>query len=164
MIEVMGAIFIITVGIVGVANMLPSFISMATANSSQLVASYLAQEGVEIIRNIRDGNWLEQDAWDEGLTGCPSPAGCEVDHTVLGMENPTLSTYQDRYLYVDGTNNLYRYIGSPGPSDSRTKFKRRITIASGGGGTFLDVSVDVFWQEKGRTYHALARESLYNWK
>ena len=56
-----------------------SIVALITANllgqkesESQIIASNLAREGIEVVRNIRDSNWLKQDTdptveWDEGL-------------------------------------------------------------------------------------------------
>jgi hypothetical protein len=37
-------------------------------NQSKLIAYYLGQEGIENIRNIRDTNWLNDRAWDQGIS------------------------------------------------------------------------------------------------
>jgi hypothetical protein len=42
-------------------------------NSSKLVATYLAQEGIEAVRNKRDSNWLANKDWNsELLSNMPS--------------------------------------------------------------------------------------------
>ena len=68
LIEVIVAIFLITVGTVGAFTLMQRTIAFTAVSSSQLVASYLAQEGIEIIRNIRDTNYLEVSVWDDGLS------------------------------------------------------------------------------------------------
>ena len=160
--EVIVAIFILTVGIIGVSALITSTISSAIHSSNKLVAAYLAQEGIEIIRNIRDTNWIQQSTnWDEGLTICS--AGCEADYNISTAEDPTLTSYgSGRFLYIDGTNRFYRYIDIPGPSDAVTKFKRKITITSIDVDT-LNVSAFVSWEEKGIPYTVTAKEYLYDW-
>ncbi len=56
--EVMIGILILTVAIVSASNLLSSLIRTNQINVSTLQAYYLAQEGVEAVRNIRDANWL----------------------------------------------------------------------------------------------------------
>ena len=54
--EAIVAIFVITTGIVGVLSLVTQTISSATFSKDKLIAAYLAQEGIEIVRNIRDTN------------------------------------------------------------------------------------------------------------
>lgn len=42
-------------------------------NEQRVTAAYLAQECLEIIRNNRDTNWLQNQAWDNNITAMPAP-------------------------------------------------------------------------------------------
>ncbi len=166
LLEVLITVFLLTVGIVGIFAIIPQLMASVSFSSSQLTANYLVQEGIEIIRNIRDGNWLEYRAdpanpWDEGLALCVN--GCEIDYTILGLEDPALNPWQDRYLYIDGTNGFYRYISSPSVNDIKTQFKRKITTTAISGNSYR-VTVEVFWEERGNSYQVTAIGDLYNWK
>ena len=68
LIEVIVAIFLITVGTVGAFSLIQRTIAFTVISSSRLVAANLAQEGIEIVRNTRDTNWLSDNPWDEGLS------------------------------------------------------------------------------------------------
>lgn len=73
LLEAIVSIFIVTVGVGGVFMLINQTISSGQNVSSKLKATYLAQEGIENIRNVRDSNWLKQRAnpavlWDEGIT------------------------------------------------------------------------------------------------
>lgn len=160
--EVIVAIFIITAGVVGVLSLISQTVGSVTISSQRLTAAYLAQEGIEIVRNIRDTNWLEDVAWDDGLgvsdweadyddanlTSCPFP--CDYENNL-------------RFLKIDG--GFYNYISGTG-----AEFKRKITISREeyppGSGRYdkITVTVEVFWQEKGRPHSVPVQENLYNWK
>lgn len=56
--EVMIGIMILTVAIVSASNLLVSLVKTNRLNVQTLQAYYLAQEGLEAVRNIRDTNWL----------------------------------------------------------------------------------------------------------
>jgi len=56
--EVIVAISIITLIILAATNLLVSSMRVNTHNVKQIVAYNLAQEALEGLRNIRDGNWL----------------------------------------------------------------------------------------------------------
>ncbi len=148
-IEAIIAIFILTVAIIGVYS---SFSRMAISTSilsSRLIASYLAKEGIEVIRNIRDTNWLTPQNWDTNLTDCVT--GCQVDY-----KSDALDAYTGDYLNIDA-DNFYSY-----SSGTPTKFKRKITITSESDGS-LKVSALVEWQERGEQYSFEAEEYLYDW-
>jgi len=57
--EVVVAISLITVGITAIFTLYQQTISITRVSSQRLIAAYLAQEGIEIVRNIRDTNWIE---------------------------------------------------------------------------------------------------------
>lgn len=61
--EVMIGIMILTVAIVSATNLLVGLISTNQNNMTSLKAYYLAQEGLEAVRNIRDTNWLHNQDW-----------------------------------------------------------------------------------------------------
>ena len=60
--------------------------SIQTGNKIQkrIVAAHLAQEGVEVIRNIRDSNWLSGSNWTAnintaGIAGCVDYDDSSID-------------------------------------------------------------------------------------
>lgn len=61
--EVMIGIMILTVAIVSATSLLVGLISTNQNNLTTLQAYYLAQEGLEAVRNIRDTNWLHNLGW-----------------------------------------------------------------------------------------------------
>lgn len=158
MLEVIGAIFILTVGIGAAFSLISQTLSTASLAKEKLIASYLVQEGIEIIRNMRDGNFLEGEAWDEGLTNCSG--GCIVDYNHSygpNQEDPNLPAYSGQYLNID-SNGFYSH-----SSGIQTNFQRKVTITEPEANT-LRILSEVFWQEKGRTHSFKAMEELRNWK
>lgn len=70
------AIGIFTVGISVAINLISSVLTNAgTRTRDKIVAGYLAQEGIEVMRNIRDNNWVTGVDWLNGITTCTT-AGC----------------------------------------------------------------------------------------
>ncbi|MCX6735238.1 MAG: prepilin-type N-terminal cleavage/methylation domain-containing protein [Candidatus Peregrinibacteria bacterium] len=61
--EVMIGMMILTVAIVSASNLLTGIIDSNRNNLTTLQAYYLSQEGLEIVRNIRDTNWLHNKDW-----------------------------------------------------------------------------------------------------
>lgn len=61
--EVMIGIMILTVAVVTATNLLVGLMRGNQSNLTSLQAYYLAQEGLEAVRNIRDTNWLHNLNW-----------------------------------------------------------------------------------------------------
>lgn len=61
--EVMIGMMILTVAIVSASNLLTGIIDSNRNNLTTLQAYYLSQEGLEMVRNIRDTNWLHNKDW-----------------------------------------------------------------------------------------------------
>ena len=149
LIEIVVAMFLLIVGTVGAFALIQRTIAFTAVSSSQLVASYLSQEGIEIIRNIRDTNYLEGSVWDDGIG---LGADYRLDYQSLNFPDVTCGNYLK--------HNGNFYVCS---SDATGKFQRKITITK----PELDkiiVSVEVSWQERARTHQVFTQTELYNWR
>jgi prepilin-type N-terminal cleavage/methylation domain-containing protein len=190
-IEMIISIFILSIGIVGVFNAF-SIVNILTSDTTdRLTATYLAQEGMEIARNIRDINWLKMDycsenpeslecttfpAWDDNLAalGTCNSSGCEADYTSEAMSGTS-----GNYFYLD-SNGFYNY----NTGGTKTKFQRKILITYGtdsDGNTvnyIMDVVVQVSWDAKATVLNSsgfsassctdgkncvITKETLYDW-
>lgn len=157
--EVIIAAFVIIIGIIGAMSLITYSISNVAIGKSQIIAASLAQEGMEIVRNIRDSNWIEQrinsDAnWNDGLD-----AG---SHRVQ-YNGQSLVSFSDTFLQIN-SSGLYGYNGVGGFSGGAdTFFKRRIEITNVSA-TEIKVISWVTWNERSRSYEIKAESRLYNWK
>lgn len=149
LIETVVAIFILTVGVVGSFSLMQRISVFASISSSQFVASYLAQEGIETIRNIRDANYLAGGAWDAGIN---AGTDSRMDYRSQVFPDATCGNY----LRHNGTF----YICS---ADSSSKFQRQITIVKPAVDKIV-VSVRVSWSERGNSHQVLAQTELYDWR
>ena len=149
LVELLIAIFIITIGIMGIYLAIPRILSSASLNATQFLASYLAQEGFEIVRNIRDTNWLQGKNWKEGLGN---------GDYIVQYNDSSLHSFEDMVLKID-TNGFYNY-----ESGMESRFKRKITISSEGSDK-LNITVEITWPGKGgKTESFIAKNNLYDWK
>ena len=167
MIEIVIALFVLTVGVIGVYNAFSIMTVATTQMSDRFTAAYLTQEGIEIARNIRDNNWLaENENWADGLESCGT--GCEADYRTGISSGAGLTSYSSggHYLYID-SNKFYSY----NQNGTETRFKRKITINLVDDHT-LRVTVTVFWDEKptianidfpAQPGSITAEDYLYNW-
>ncbi|PIZ89621.1 MAG: hypothetical protein COX89_00565 [Candidatus Nealsonbacteria bacterium CG_4_10_14_0_2_um_filter_37_10] len=67
LIEVLVAVSVLIIGVLGVFTVVQNITFSAQINSSKLAATYLAQEGLELVKNQRDSNWLAGSPWDSNL-------------------------------------------------------------------------------------------------
>ena len=144
-IEIVIAISLLSFALVGIFSAYSVVVISTADTANQLTANYLGQEGMEIVRNIRDENWMHMDycsftnltdpsctpapMWLDGLTSSGTPAvncltGCEVDYTTGTSASPnwSMKIYAGLPLKID-SSGLYNYTNG-----TATKFKRKITI------------------------------------
>ena len=149
LIETVVAIFLLTTGVVGSFSLMQRVTAFASISSSQLAASYLAQEGIEIIRNIRDTNYLEGSAWDAGI-------GAATDFRL---------DYRSQNFPDAACGNYLKYAGNfyACSTDTSSKFQRQVTVTKPAVDK-MSVSVTVKWAERGREHQVVAQTELYDWR
>ena len=168
LIELVISIFILVVAIIGVYNSFSTVVVLTAGASSRFTASYLVQEGIEIVRNMRDNNWLNNQDWKTGIsdinTDCSS--GCEAYYqTGTSMDTRSgLTAFGSSGNYLNIKEGVFYSYDNTG-SFVTTKFKRKITITKPNPLTtdVLKVSVLVTWKEKDENFSFQAEEYLYNW-
>lgn len=173
--EVVSAIAVLTVAVAGTFILISQTLTSVSVAQSKLIASYLTQEGTEIVRNIRDSNWLKMESdpnvhWDDNLpsaTDCQGSccydevekrAVCEADYLTQSLTQAFGNYLNLVDVDGDGSTDFYSYTaGTP------TKFKRKITISDKTSDRFK-VSVEIQWKDRGKSYSFITQEYLYNWK
>lgn len=149
LIEALVSLVVLTIAL-GPALVLSSNISStASIIQNNLVAANLSQEGLEVIRALRDANWYNGLSFDTGLPdGIYRIDWNSNDLTSLGS-NPPLKI----------TNGLYNY-----SSGTDTSYKRTITITKINSEELRIVS-EVSWTERGERARSVKAEShLFDWK
>jgi prepilin-type N-terminal cleavage/methylation domain-containing protein len=163
LLELLISIFILSVGILGSYVAIQKSAAIASYSYNRLMAAYLAQEGIEIIRNIKDTNLLEGLTdplvlWDEGIVR----GNYEMQYSDVQGTAPIFSQcsgYCDKFtvmlpLVRDGL--FYNY-----DSGTDTKFRRKVAIELGI--DVLNVSATVYWQEGSKIKEFTVWDKFYNW-
>lgn len=97
-IETLVALAIFTFSIVGLIVITSQGIADTNFAKNKFVASYLAQEGIEIVRNVRDSGALTGAAWEDtfqqnalaGLGACfvsAQSTGCDIDADTFAIDS-----------------------------------------------------------------------------
>ncbi len=148
--EVMTAMFVVTVGLLVVITLFSKgFINSAT-DRDRIVAAGLAQEGLEIVKNIRD-NSLAIPGNVDGFGVFPTRNDCRVDYNTTVLDNsvcfPNANNPETRFsLALSG--GVYIFVAGV------QKFSRYINIdyhSSGAGSPYATITSIVYWKSEWTT-------------
>jgi prepilin-type N-terminal cleavage/methylation domain-containing protein len=152
LIETLVAIVIFSAALISLMTIASRGIAATAIAEQETIAHYLAQEGLEVVRNIRDTNILVPQAWDAGLSQCVSPVGgSPVTCMVVYSQNsvPSLSVCPQGGCQVYQSLIDNSFINGPAGAQINPVFSREISLVpSGAGGTEYQVITKVFWTAK----------------
>ncbi len=146
LLEMLIATTVMSFGIVAIYGLVVHSIEITSENNNKFIVSQLAREGLEMVRNLRDQNWLAGDTYNQDLLSCS--LGCEIDYNA-----ESLSPDSDSFLKID-SKGFYNY-----QTGEESIFKRKIVITQET--DFLDIKVSVLWLDNASTTVA---ENLYDWR
>jgi len=175
LLEIIVAVAILSVGIVGSLGLINRTIVLGGAVSKQLIGAYLAQEGMEVIHNIRHTNWIEDGIpalspvdWDDGISADGNYC-VNYDTTKANIVQPPncdASSSWELFIVEDLDKKSYVHAGPIG-----TVFKRHINIThlNDDNGTPLDLNDDEIYMlvksfVEWDTGSIQAEGRLYDWK
>lgn len=116
MLEVLIGVFVIVVGMMAAISLLSAGLGNSMDSRNQAIAGFLSQEGVELVRNIRDTNWVLGNGTFDGI----SSGDCAVSTgTALKCSGASFQ------LYYNPANLRYTH-NSTGAS--ATKFSRKLVL------------------------------------
>lgn len=165
LVETLVAITVVTTAIVGPLYAVQQSLNASRSAKDQLIASSLAQEGVEFARYVRDSNYLyvlrnpgSNISWLYGIDGTGDSTNCfTADCVVDPVYGSVSNTIQPLYINSSG---IYTQQQNGTPS----LFTRTIRFAAVSGSTTeVIATVTVTWTYKGTTRSVVIREHLHNW-
>jgi len=176
LVETLVAISIFTMSILGLLSILSQGITDTTYAKKKIIAAYLAQEGIEYIRNMRDTFVLydptdSQTGWNSFKSklinsACQAGTGCYFDDRNLNYANPSqpmagitvapCGSSCPNILY-DNTTGKYSYaLGMD------SGFARKIQISQISADE-IKISSTVYWMQGSGSYNMTFSENLFNW-
>ncbi len=182
MMEIIVAIAVITTGIAGAVTLTYSNLKGSQSSVMQITAANLAREGLEVVRNIRDENWLRQRNWLTGLKNDGTRGG------ILKF-NPSTKIWTidfgdvNQQLYLD-SYGIYNHdtLGQITPFSRTIEISESLCQEKDGSFNIIAISPPtfvcdtdrynpvgikvvskVFWTEDTRPRSYILEEFLYNW-
>ena len=152
LIEILVTIFIFAIAFTATSFILSTNLRSASAVRNNFVASGLAQEGIEAVRNIRDRDWFLGNAFGTSIAN--------GTYRVQWNSQSLIALGADPVLKKDSGSGLFSY-----DSGSDTIFKRTVVISTITANIEKKVVITVNWIERGGAVKSLsAEEHLFNWK
>lgn len=167
LVETMVAISILMLGILGPLSIASSGLRNSLFAKDQVTAYYLAQEGIEYVRYVRDDNYLlERSNWLSGLNDCIGAFGCAID-TGEWFGSNTSVTYQ--CLSTDCTNHddLYKdssteYYTHQASGNTASPFSRIVIVEEILDEKEAKITSTVTWQSGVGQKSITLTESVFN--
>ncbi len=133
LVELIAASFVLAVGLVGVLALTTANVRNQTIGNIRLAGSNIAREGIELARNIRDTNWMQQSPWDQGLLDNDEVSRCAVIGETIadfrfvscGVGTPDQSLFTDPFALYWFNDQLVQ-IAKPKKEALQTQYYRRI--------------------------------------
>jgi len=163
LVEMLVAVFIFTISLTALMSITARGLKASSQAQNQIIADYLALEGIEVVRNIRDtallslddaGTW--QNVFDQNnfLTQVGVDTSCQF---TLGS-NIILSPCTTCTVYYSEIDYAYRHNQLPGYNDSGFTRKIKFTNVPGNNSEII-VTVVVAWNTGEVSYS----EDLFLW-
>ena len=134
LIETLVSVAILMVAIAGPLTIANQALTAALGSRNAMIATYLALDGMESIKNIKDNNLsLTPFNWDNVVTGsCTSLTPCSTPHPFTFItSDPSKNTLCTNILpsgncqlYTNDSKDIYFYGGDVGSGDRLTPFTR----------------------------------------
>ena len=187
LIETLVALSIFTTSVLAMVLILASSLEDTNYSKNKIIASYLAQEGIEYVRNMRDTYVLYEGANPETpgwnafvgkVSNCIGGASCyfkpesidydDTSQPIIDTEIlPCVSNICPN-LYHHASSGRYDYIMLNGVDSG---FSRSITYKPDGlnsdenslNSDEIKITSEVSWKKGSKTYNVIFAENLFNW-
>ncbi len=174
LVEVLISLLIFTVAVVGVITVSSQGSMNVNSAKNKVVATFLADEGIELARAMRDTSIVstvaaggtESDGWDAfvsapGTSLCGTACDIDPTNTTPGIVFPDSANVQPctPYCILNLTSVGYYTSFAPG---TPSIFSRKITIDTSVSQE-AKVTSTVQWKEGLSTLSATQEETMFNW-
>jgi len=136
LVESLVAISVTSIGLVGIISLLTFSLRITRSSEQSLIASYLAAEGIEVVKNIIDTTYVDIGTAIKNGTAAPpwnrdiSAGNFEVEFDSHSLRSGVLGigVKSNRPLHYNSDSGSYYYPDSSESGASPTPFRRTVTI------------------------------------
>ena len=160
MIESMVAASLVVVGLLGLFNLIYNSTVRDSLVIHQLQATYLAAEGIEVVKNISDADVANGNPWDSGFANTCYYISYNSNLSSLSDTSPTLSfgiSPSGEGVFVPSDDSSLS-----GLSPSGTLFTRSVCVNVSGDAMAVNSTVN--WSEHGANQTTTLSDIFYNWR
>ena len=159
LIELMVALGVLTIGFLGMVSLLSKAVGLNRTISENYQATYLATEGVEIIKNLLDANLLQGQSWNLGF-GTDKIYEVQFDTSWASGKEPKeiLNNSDVRKIKMDG-DGFFNYTDGIDTPFTRKIFTKLV------GSYEVQVNSVVSWTSRGGgQFETNIEDHFYNWR
>ncbi len=163
LIEATIALGVITTGLVGALTLVSFSLKAATSSQNQLVALNLSWEGIEVVQNTRDSNYLAGVAFNTGMNSGGDQTAIADFNTSTGWTfDFTPNAMADNSTQFFNQGGVYRQSSQSIPGTA-TIYRRLLILDNSTAGQLRTVS-SVQWKEGSNTRQVSAERIFYDWR
>ena len=157
LIELLIGLSVITTAVIAIVALMLRSVSSVRSAGEEYVATYLAAEGIELVKSIVETNFRASVSFNAGVGPDSCPIGSEMDYNDWQLDTPCPG--ENRPLLFDSGIGRYNY-DSGGP----TKFRRALNIAwdDPGNPKSIIVRSRVFWSGRSGAREVVLEDVFYN--
>ena len=162
-VESIVAITVLIMVFVGVWGLLSSSFRFNRYIADNYTATYLAAEGIEVVKNLLDANVINRRSWSCGFASGDYELVYDTLST-MDCDASALSPNLDRKLFLDSASGLYTY-NTTGTTGLPTDFTRLIKIAVDTAGNPQEIHVNsiVSWRQGFSQKNVDLEDRFFNW-
>ena len=164
LVEILVVLFIISLGLLGILSLIVQSIQSQDYNKNNLIAYQLSQEGVELIRRVRDSNWASAYDFNYSLA---EASGILYEYCMDYKDLTPQASSVPCALRLDGDGYYTHELLGP-----KSDFSRLISVKLLGPedgidalsvGQVIRVRSEVFWRDRKNNNSYLSEALLYDW-
>ena len=162
LVETLVALSILLIAVVAPISRIEDSLHKMYYVRDEAVAVNLAQEGIDIVRQIRDTNMINNVSWTQNLADGTYTVDIYKFITTPASPSGYLIPCAgcDQKVYLDSSASLYRQ----GAGTTATQFSRNIIISSAGLQPYERMLTStVSWKTGGTNGSIVIKEYLYDW-